>query len=133
MSGNHTINTHNTMINEQINERIALLCGWKRSPLSGAWCHPDNWSIALNGAYSVWVGRDKLPNYAADLNACYEFEMGLDYEQAELYDDELCDVCAKTNKLLDNPKPWRFAVTTANARQRCEAFLRVHNQWEDEA
>lgn len=105
------------MTDEQINIKIAELCGWK----------PQTICTDMQG--TPWPSEP--PNYAADLNACHEFEETLDYGQAELYDDELCDICAKTNELLDNPKPWRFAVTTATASQRCEAFLRVHGQWEE--
>jgi hypothetical protein len=125
------------MTDEQINIKIAELCGLfriaplKRTTRKG---NDDPNGVVLwycsedHGGAKTY---DRLPNYTADLNACHEFEETLDYGQAELYDDELCDICAETNELLDNPKPWRFAVTTATARQRCEAFLRVHVQWED--
>lgn len=61
------------------------------------------------------------PNYAADLNACHEFEKTLTHiNDWMLYDKALAETTEGFN----------FHAT---ARQRCEAFLRVHNQWEEEA
>jgi hypothetical protein len=67
----------------------------------------------------------RYPDYCNDLNAMHEAEKTLDFEQAELFEDELCDVTFKNNKRLENPPPWRFSVCHATARQRAEAFIRT--------
>jgi len=62
----------------------------------------------------------KVPNYVADLNACHEFEKTLgDIDNWMLYDKALAEIT----------EGFTFHAT---ARQRCEAFLRVHGQWEEE-
>ena len=96
------------MTNEQINIKIAELCGWQTSAPS--------WD----------VGRHDCPNYAADLNACHEFEKTLLTADSfcghwEEYSNRLVSLLGCTD------------IFHATARQRCEAFLRVHNQWEEEA
>jgi len=92
---------------------IAEACGWKPSNPRGKWCHPVNWSMAKNGSYEVWVGRDKLPNYLHDLNAMHEAEKILTYEQKYEYARQFID----------------FELIFATASQRAEAFLRTLNLW----
>lgn len=104
------------MTDEQINIKIAELCGWQTSAPS--------WDI----------GRHDCPNYAADLNACHEFAAWLNLEQQIKFAEELQCI------ILESPyRAWWdatvmevFQIADATARQRCEAFLRVHGQWEDE-
>jgi hypothetical protein len=75
----------------------------------------------------------KVPNYADDLNACHEFAAWLNLEQQIKFAEELQCI------ILENPyRAWWdatvmevFQIADATARQRCEAFLRVHNQWEE--
>jgi hypothetical protein len=107
------------MTYEEINIAIAEVCGWT--------------SIRYNSIHGKWMGtqpqedRDAyhLPNYCNDLNAMHEAEATLDFEQAELFEDELCDVTFKNNDGLENPLPCRFSVCHATARQRAEAFIRT--------
>lgn len=114
------------MTDERINERIALLCGWKIfSPLHNLWAPPRQVVEYECDAYPT-------PNYAADLNACHEFEKTLiagDFKQTfhatNRYINELCKILQCLDTAL-------FQFTHATARQRCEAFLRVHNQWEEQ-
>jgi hypothetical protein len=71
---------------------------------------------------------DRPPHYLNDLNAMHEAEKVLTYEQAEIFEDELCDVAKSANVVLENPAPWRF-VFHATAAQRAEAFLRTLGLW----
>jgi hypothetical protein len=71
-----------------------------------------------------------VPDYCNDLNAMHEAEATLDFEQAELFEDELCDVTFKNNDGLENPLPCRFSVCHATSRQRAEAFLKTIEKWE---
>ena len=70
-----------------------------------------------------------IPNYTGCLNAMHEAMSILDYEQADEFDDHLCDICKRANDIADNPTPWRFAVTNAAAIQRAEAYLRTLGKW----
>ena len=88
--------------------------------------------MAKNGAYSVWVGLDSLPDYLNDLNAMHEAEELLlpddaAYSQRNFYASELGRIC-----LNDNGRGWKplsnddcFPILHATARQRAEAFLRT--------
>ena len=91
------------MTDQEINIKIAELCGWKQQ------------TICTDMQGIPWPSDP--PNYAADLNACHEFEEGLTAEQWCEYD-----------KLLPLHDPQKSHCTS---RQRCEAFLRVHDQWEE--
>lgn len=100
------------MTDEQINIKIAELCGWK----------PQTLCTDYDG--NPWP--DSPPNYAADLNACHEFERTLLTADSfcghwEEYSNRLVALLGCTD------------IFHATARQRCEAFLRVHNQWEKKA
>jgi hypothetical protein len=96
------------MTDEQINIKIAEICGWKTQIAR----YKNNQPVYR-----------KPPNYAADLNACHEFEKTLDtYELAEYW-----------HNLLRAHEHIPVCAGCSDARQRCEAFLRVHNQWEEEA
>ena len=73
----------------------------------------------------------EVPFYLSCLNAMHKAVSIFDYDQADEFDDHLCDICKRANDLADNPTPWRFAVTNATAKQRAEAFLRVFGKWEE--
>jgi hypothetical protein len=57
-------------------------------------------------------------------------EKMLTYEQAEFFEDELCDIAKSANDVLENPAPWRFSVCHATAAQRAEAFLLALELWQ---
>ena len=109
------------MTDEQINIAIAKACGW----------------IIIKAGDGSLIGKlkneqgpmDGLPDYCNDLNAMHEAEATLDFEQAELFEDELCDVTFKNNDGLENPLPCRFSVCHATSRQRAEAFLKTIEKW----
>lgn len=106
------------MTDEQINIKIAGLCGWTFDPEE----LPDYPWFDKEGE-----GYKHCPNYAADLNACHEFEKTLAVVQQALFVSKLSQI------LTPILFPQSFRIIHATARQRCEAFLRVHSQWEEEA
>lgn len=119
------------MTDEQINIKIAELCGYRKLKNS------ERVAINPRGDQVGWSELHEyvhcIPNYAADLNACHEFEKTLiagDFKQTfhatNRYVNELCKILQCLDTAL-------FQFTHATARQRCEAFLRVHGQWEEEA
>lgn len=132
------------MTNEQINIKIAELCGWKdiRRPIDDNYHdYPSDTLGWLMGRVAGiapgdihWQNARPIPNYAADLNACHEFEK-LTAKQCREGDYwfYLREVLGFPYAESDWDKFYFFQAVHATARQRCEAFLRVHNQWEEEA
>ena len=122
------------MTPEQQRIAIAEACGWTAtvdddqfwratradgSMTSDLWCSMS----------SVWnVG---IPDYLNDLNAMHEAVSIFDYDQADEFEDHLCDICKRLNDEKENPAPWRFAVVNATASQRAEAFLRTIGKWKE--
>ena len=91
--------------------------------------------ISQNGAHWGFLGENYysqlLPNYLNDLNAMHDAVSIFDYDQADQFEDHLCDICKRSNDEKENPAPWRFAVVNATASQRAEAFLRTIGKWEE--
>lgn len=94
------------MNNEQLRIAVAEALGWEfqdRQPIRG-WLSPS-------GKFRSGHGRNVLPNWPEDLNACHEFEEGLtDIES-----------CRYTQILCGGEDAWRACHATA--RQRCIALL----------
>jgi hypothetical protein len=112
------------MTPEQQRIKIAEVRGWNPSPLSkGKWCHDSNLSMAKNGAYSVWVGIDSLPNYLNDLNAMHDAESALNLNQWDAYESHLKSITAQAGI---------YSPIRAAAAQRAEAFLRTLSLWTEE-
>lgn len=111
------------MKREQQRIKIAKACGWT----GVAPYHNDGplWGKSPLGTLNG------LPDYLNDLNAMHEAVSIFDYDQADEFEDHLCDICKRSNDKKDNPAPWRFAVINATAAQRAEAFLRTLNLWEE--
>jgi hypothetical protein len=112
---------------------IAEICGWIEIRDGDAWGTPIGIPKDIQRR-DCWIGAEgfyELPNYPNDLNAMHEAVSVFDYDQADEFDDHLCEICKRANDLADNPTPWRFAVTNATAEQRSEAFLRVFGKWEE--
>lgn len=67
--------------------------------------------------------HQNLPDYLNDLNACHEMEKVLTDDQLEDYADHLHKWVASGSIGV--------AALRATAAQRCEAFLRTLNLWDD--
>jgi hypothetical protein len=113
------------MTNEKINIAIAEACGW--TFINQVDKHPHG--LPPDGRKDRYTSP--LPDYCNDLNAMHKAEATLDFEQAELFEDELCDVTFKNNDGLENPLPCRFSVCHATSRQRAEAFLKAIGKWKE--
>ena len=107
------------MSDEQINHRIAELCGWTEIRNSvyrhhKPWGHPP-------------LNRDRiklLPDYCTDLNEMHEAEMTLTKAQWVDFVQHL------THDWISLSDAWKD-VCHATARQRAEAFLRTLGEWEE--
>lgn len=109
------------MTNQEINERVAKLCGWVS-------IKPDDesneqyWANTYQMAYS-----DKLPPYTQSLDACREFIdqiHGIDREDFIRIAREL----ERQSSLYDFEHQW--SLITMTPLELCEAFLRLKGQWE---
>ena len=102
------------MSESEINRRIAVLCGWQeyRSEHRDEmrWRGPDghNWLVT--------------PDYCGDLNACREFEKRMSLKEQNDY--------AWMIRNLRAGGADDFQIITASPAHRCEAFLRMHKQWD---
>jgi hypothetical protein len=91
---------------------------------------------AIEGPPDIGIGHHptephSVPDYLNDLNAMHELVNILSYEQAELFEDELCDLVMRSIETIENPPPFKFAVANATAAQRAKAFLKTLNLWEE--
>jgi len=103
--------------NKELNEKIAVLCGWKApnhpdcKAVTEGWDTSDKWWIDLEG--KLRMCRD-IPKYCDDLNAMHEAEKVLVSDQRFAYWHELNNIVMGT-----------VHVTFATAAQRAEAFLKT--------
>lgn len=105
------------MTERQINEAIAIACGWRKEE--------DVWFWTHDGIdFTSWETLD----YCGCLNAMHEAEMVLTKDRNS-YLTTLAGL-VETDHLrgLDADWPW----VCATARQRAEAFLRTLGKWEEE-
>ena len=119
------------MKSEDVNRKIAELCGWaqvddNRAPMLGV---PILRGYPPKGAL---VGRKQpIPDYWSSLDACREFERTIKGGACEsgwttyithIVGPHLANDRMKFGAELRLAAPWKL----------CQAFLRVHNQWEGE-
>jgi len=106
---------------------IATACGWTNvAPVivKNVKHEGDDITVGISSD-DGWI-----PDYLNDLNACHQMEKVLNYEQAELFEDALCDIVHAANREKDYAFPWAFFRIHATAAQRCEAFLRTLDLWQ---
>lgn len=111
------------MTNQEINERVAKLCGWEKCI-----CGDENC-----GAWFSNVGNEPslgVPNYTKSLDACGEFEEMVEMSSDQEIQNYVMDLEAAA-KATGSGWNWRaFRLARATPLQRCEAFLRLKGQWE---
>jgi hypothetical protein len=100
---------------QEINKRIAIVCGWKLV-FQGRYDKPEwEWESPIEDDES------DPPNYHGDLNAMHEVEKGMENQQWWKFVYHLTDICGGGAAL----------GISATAAQRAEAFLRTLGQWEE--
>ena len=115
------------MTPQEINERIGALLGYTKQtgPIDGIhqFCETQ-WMLGKRPI--VW-----LPNYAESLDACREFEGTIGRLSLEYYAENLA--VAVWGSAVGNTLSYLGAsqLITATPRQRCEAFLRMKGQWDE--
>ena len=117
------------MTNQEINERIARLCGWERKVRL---LDSNVWNLErIDWVSPKQVTRYAPPNYAESLDACRAFEELI--KNSTEYDirDYIINL-EDASKARGSGWDWRsFQLTTATPRQRCEAVLRLKGQWDE--
>jgi hypothetical protein len=109
------------MTDEQINQRIAEVCGWKHD-FNEDHENPEWYWIPPNNP----DGNGEPPNYCNDLNVMHEAEKVLKSFEHLVNYHALLGYCGGTTLMR------LHECITATARQRAEAFLRTLGKWEDE-
>ena len=123
------------MTNQEINERIAKLCGWfpVEDTESALWhlSNMDGRTIGYRSALSedhAW--KVLTPDYAESLDACREFETAITGDDRSLYMDHIYLNVIRSNNEAVMGFENQWAMFNATPLQRCEAFLRMKGQWE---
>lgn len=123
------------MTARDINEAIAIACGWELKPRLfhnrewkdiPTWVQseyykgkPDDYCMA-----GQWIGQQP-PNYCGDLNAMHEAEKTLgDFSMP-------MEAETKMAKYWDELAKFDTCCIHATASQRAEAFLRTIGKWKD--
>ena len=102
------------MTDQQINQRIAEVCGWKPKRQT---------KLTRTGHFKV--SYENPPEYCTDLNAMHQAEKSLKgYEQIHTYVWHL-------NNRKDWETDFKLMEVHISARDRAEAFLRTLGKWEE--
>jgi hypothetical protein len=118
------------MTNQEINERVAKLCGWGKKPfVYGSMDENDNpIEITSNAWHKDGEGfRCFERNYAESLDACLEFINQLHGGDR----DDFVSIVTSMDRIgfaYDSEVYW--ALITLTPLELCEAFLRMKGQWE---
>lgn len=104
------------MTNQEINERVAKLCGWKPRAFCVGYYRDDFDGYAL-----------ALPNYTESLDACREFMSQIHGEDREEF-VIIARYLERVDTLYEAEEQW--ALITLTPLELCEAFLRLKRQWE---
>ena len=103
------------MTDEQINQRIAEVCGWTQFK-------PIGISSCLHGVPPDGYGPfEEIPDYCNDLNAMHEAEKVLTDDQRSIFYPRWLGGFMS-----------RIGPIYATAYQRAEAFLRTLGKWEED-
>jgi len=111
------------MTNQEINERVANLCGWTF----------ESRETADGYKYRVWFAPGRIEpfegrlNYAESLDACREFISRIDEKERDEFSVIVCQL-ERINPLFEYEFWW--AVINVTPLELCEAFLRLKGQWE---
>lgn len=106
------------MTDEQINQRIAEVCGWTEIHDSGPWHNHKPWGYPPQPPGTGGNAYKYVPDYCSDLNVMHEAEKTLSEDQMWIM----------ARKIELNEDRWYFH---ASARERAEAFLRTLGKWEE--
>jgi len=121
--------------NQEINERVAKLCGWVASVET----IEHNIGYQWTENRKVWSfpgrGRHLRPtNYAESLDACRSFERTLDTTESTEYAVHLRRIVTRNTTDADKHPDTGYVPDgryyCAAPIERCEAFLRLKGQWE---
>jgi hypothetical protein len=137
------------MTNEQINDAIAEVDGWKLRATMAELCGwrlqgspehqkaTDGWQFGHTFAIDPsgkLVSRNAIPNYCTDLNAMHEAEETLTEEQWDFMFGYLVSIRwrnASEDERRGLGSQKQLSPARATARQRAEAFLKTLGKWEE--
>jgi hypothetical protein len=111
-----TSEEYDKLTDEEVNLKINELCGWELSPnhfedREGCWINESTGKERFESA--------GLPDYLNDLNACHEFETGLDPTSQNGYSTIWEKYCLNLEKVCI----FHNCLLYATSEQRCKAFV----------
>lgn len=122
------------MTNQEINERVAKLCGWERKPFVYGTMDDNDEPIQQEALawYKDGHGfRCFQKNYADSLDACREFEDSITGDEVGLYEHFIGEITQSYALALRRSFVGeRMKLIRSTPLQRCEAFLQLKGQWE---
>ena len=104
------------MTNQDINERIAKLCGWIPTT-DGGICWDSNGNAIVT-----------YPNYAGSLDICRDF-IGKIHGGERNNFVKIAVVLERVDPLWDFEFQW--ALITLTPRELCEVYLKLKGQWDE--
>lgn len=108
------------MTDDEINIKIAKLCGWRDATWRGD--TEKIWELS-GSAFTPNRTTDKLPKYTMSLDAMHEAEKMIPLSKIEKYWDELEKICRHRYFTEANIKVGPTCCISATAIQRAKAFL----------
>lgn len=109
---------------------IAEACGWWVEEYKSDFSTPKTRWVSPSGERQSIGSSDGIPDYLDDLNACHEMEKVLskdDWDEKFYYWLGFVVSGGQTTGLWE----WRKMSVHATAPQRCEAFLRTIEKWQE--
>jgi hypothetical protein len=113
------------MNNDKIRIAIAEICGWTEIHLAG-YGDEVNTKALVGKFMPTQIGFHEIPDYPNCLNAMHEAEATLGSFEMPMECDSL------TSKYWNILCDASNCYVHATARQRAEAFLRLHGKWVEE-
>lgn len=121
------------MTNNEINEAIAKLCGWREIP----WNTLGNPREAREQKVFCPTDKDRycgwLPNFAGSLDAMRDAVQQFRFPEGgtlwSLNQHHLRAIVIRDRAMHPSSVSLEWEVANATARQRAEAFLRVKGAW----
>ena len=89
------------------------------------WSKPEIWYMKPNGLLT-WLSD--IPDYTNDLNAIHKAMESLSDTQIGIWLLRVSEICSRDCQAGKS----RYSSANATASQRCEAFLKTLNLWEEE-
>jgi len=118
---------------EDIEEAIAIECGWKRPEdpdcmlIKRGWQMPEKWWMKPDGNLAF---RHDIPDYTTDLNAIHAAWKTLSHDEKMLFQNEVFLILLSGRGFQPRAQDmFSGGLLGLEAIYRCEAFLKTKGKW----